>query len=280
MSDVHTTQMRDALAWATNKPETAHEASSNPFVWFWEAVEGDFNEDRTTAQILTDAGISMIPLIDQICDMRDLIADCRKPTRNLTDHWAWVSLILTLIGLFPTLGSLAKGVLKIFFAFVRREGERPIAKSRGAAMNCVIALLRRREVQAFLKSRKVDEVFRWLADEIRTLRNKTNISTVTAAFDRGIWVLDTLTSRVSAVPIIGAKAKNALSQGKNVRLMIDRHLGEALKPVHSEKDGPQPIFMSDLCREWEQVAKAPLPMAWRSHACASAWCWGRRAPCR
>jgi hypothetical protein len=57
MADINTTQLRDALAWTTNEPEPQHEASSNPFVWFWEAVEGDFNENRTTAQILVDAGI-------------------------------------------------------------------------------------------------------------------------------------------------------------------------------------------------------------------------------
>jgi hypothetical protein len=232
MADVQTTQLRDALAWATNEPEPTHEASSNPFVWFWEAVEGDFNENRTTGQILVDAGISMIPLIDQICDIRDLIADCKKLGHDWKDRWAWVSLVLTLIGLFPTLGSLAKGVLKIFFAFVRREGGTAIAKSVDGAMTWVVAFLRRREVQVFLKSKKVDEVFQWLANEFKALRDKINVGAITAAFDRAIKVLDNLASRVSAIPVIGAKAKKAVAQVKNVRLMADRHLAEALQPVH------------------------------------------------
>ena len=236
MSDVHTTQMRDALAWATNEPEPAHEASSNPFVWFWEAVEGDFNENRTTGQILVDAGISMIPLIDQICDVRDLIADCKKLVHDWKDRWAWVSLVLTLIGLFPTLGSLAKGVLKIFFAFVRREGGTAVAKAVGAAMTWVVTFLRRRDVQLVLKSKKVDEVFQWLADEFKALRGKINTGAIISAFDRGIKVLDTLANRVSAIPVIGGKAKRALEQVKEVRSMADRHLGEALKPVHDIVD--------------------------------------------
>jgi hypothetical protein len=232
MADVQTTPLRDALAWATNEPEPAHEASSNPLVWFWEAVEGDFNENRTTGQILVDAGISMIPLIDQICDIRDLIADCKKLAHDWMDRWAWVSLVLTLIGLFPTLGSLAKGVLKIFFAFVRREGGTAIAKSVDGAMTWVVAFLRRREVQVFLKSKKVDEVFQWLADEFKALRDKINVSAVTAAFDRAIKVLEHLASRVSAIPLIGVKARRAIAQVKNVRSMADRHLEEALQPVH------------------------------------------------
>lgn len=231
MTNVQTTQMRDALAWATNEPAPTHEASSNPFVWFWEAVEGDFNEDRTTAQIMVDAGISMIPLIDQICDVRDIVADCRKLIKDWTDHWAWVSLALTLIGLFPTLGSLAKGVLKIFFAFIRRNGGIATAKAIESGMTWVVQFLRRREVQMFLKSKKVDEVFQWLANEFKVLRGKLDTATLMAAFDRAIKVLETLATRVSSLPLIGVKAKHALNQVKEVRTMADRYLARALEPA-------------------------------------------------
>lgn len=130
MAEVNATQMRGALAWATGKEEPEeHEPSSNPFVWFWEAVEGDFNDDRSTAQILVDAGISMIPLVDQVCDLRDLIANCRKLTKDHTDIWNWVGLVLTLIGLFPSLGSLVKGVLKIvFLALYEKSGRKKWAR--------------------------------------------------------------------------------------------------------------------------------------------------------
>jgi hypothetical protein len=231
MPDVNATQLRDALAWTTNGPEPTHEASSNPFIWFWEAVEGDFNENRTTAQILVDAGISMIPLVDQICDVRDLIADCKKLIHDFGDKWAWISLVLTLIGLFPTLGSLVKGVLKIFFAFIRRSGGTAIKHSVAAGMTWVITFLRRREVQVFLSSKNVDEVFQWLSKEIKSVRGKIDPAALTAVFDRGIKVLENLANRVSLVPMIGGKAKNALEQVKKVRLMADKHLGEALRPV-------------------------------------------------
>jgi hypothetical protein len=231
MADVHTTQLRDALAWATNEPEPAHEASSNPFVWFWEAIEGDFNEDRTTAQILVDAGISMIPLVDQLCDVRDLIADCKKILQKHGDRWTWVALVLTLIGLFPTLGSLVKGVLKIFFAYLRRSGGIATKNTVEAALTCVVTFLRRREVQLFLKTKKVDEVFQWLAHEIKKIGGKVSSASIKAAMDRGIAVLETVTSRVSLVPLVGGKAKEALEQVKKVRLMADQHLGSTLKPV-------------------------------------------------
>lgn len=243
MADINTTQLRDALAWTTNEPEPAHETSSNPFVWFWEAIEGDFNENRSTAQILVDAGISMIPLVDQVCDVRDLIADCKKIGQNKSDKWAWVAIVLTLIGLFPTLGSLVKGVLKIFFAFIRRGAGTAVDKAVAGAMTWVVAFLRRREVQLFISAKKIDEVFQWLATEIRSLAGKISPAALTASFDRGIKVLEHLSSRVALVPVIGAKAKQALVQVKEIRLLADQHLAGALKPVH--------VFLKNILQQLE-----------------------------
>ena len=165
MDDIPTGALRDAAAWVkgettvkvstakaappagksgTAAPSTGEDddqSSSNPFVWFWEAIEGDFNDNRNTKQIMVDAAISMIPLVDQVCDVRDLIANCRKIYKDPKDVWAWVSLVLTLIGLFPTLGSLVKGVLKIFFGFVRRVGGKQVAQAIESGMTMVVAFL-------------------------------------------------------------------------------------------------------------------------------------------
>lgn len=231
MAEINTTQMRDALAWATNDQEKAKEPSTNPFVWFWEAIEGDFNEDRSTGQLMTDAAISMIPLVDQICDVRDLVANCRKLIKDHTDVWAWVALALTLIGLFPTLGSLVKGVLKIFFAFVRRMGGEAVIKAVELAMTWVITYLRRRDVQKYLQKLRVDDVFKWLAQQIKEVRTKVNVKALLGAFDRGIALMNTMVNKVSLIPTVGKKAKAALEQVREVRKMADQYLEKALKPV-------------------------------------------------
>lgn len=231
MVDINATQARDALAWATNEPEKAKEPSSNWFVWFWEAIEGDFNESRSTKQILVDAGISMIPLVDQICDIRDLIANCRKLIRDFKDTWAWVALVLTLIGLFPTLGSLVKGVLKIFFGFLRRCGGKQMIEVVDAAMTWVISFIRRRDVQKYLHANKVDQVFKWLALKIKVVRGKINVAALLSAFDRGIKALEAIAKKVEYVPALGEKAKQALQMVKKVRLEANQHIGAAIKPV-------------------------------------------------
>jgi hypothetical protein len=236
MAEINATQMRDALAWTTGEDVETMGPSSNPFVWFWEAVEGDFNENRSTSQILVDAGISMIPLVDQVCDLRDLIANCRKLSRDQNDVWNWVALVLTLIGLFPALGSLVKGVLKIFFGFVRRSGGEKIAEAVDAAMTWAISFLRRRQVQDYLKLHKVDDVLKWLATEVRAARAKINASELAAAFDRAIKVLEVLTNKVEYIPALGKKASRALEDVKKIRMGANEHLAKALKPVQDIVD--------------------------------------------
>jgi hypothetical protein len=231
MAEINATQLRDALAWVTNDKETGSEPSTNPFVWFWEAVEGDFNENRSTAQIMVDAGISMIPLVDQVCDVRDLIANCRKLSRDSRDTWAWVALALTLIGLFPSLGSLVKGVLKIFFGFIRHSGGTAVAKAVDDAMTWVTSFLRRRDVQRYLRTYRVDETYKWLADRIKLVKSKVQAPVLIAAFDRGIRVLSGLVDRVESIPVVGRSAKGALEEVRRVRLQADRHLATAVKPV-------------------------------------------------
>jgi hypothetical protein len=236
MADINTTQMRDALAWMTNDQKKAEEPSTNPFEWFWEAIQGDFNEERSTGQLVIDAAISMIPLVDQVCDVRDLIANCNKLRKDIRDTWAWVALALTLIGLFPTLGSLVKGVLKIFFGFVRRMGGEATIKAVELAMTWVITFLRRRDVQKYLSLHKVDEVFKWLATEIKVIRGKANLGALLQAFDRGIKVLEDLVNKVKYVPVIGGKARTCLEEVRKIRMVANDYLGKALRPVQDILD--------------------------------------------
>jgi hypothetical protein len=236
MASVNSAQMNDALAWATGDEHKAHEPSTNPFVWFWEAVEGDFNEDRSTVQIMMDAAVSMIPLVDQLCDMRDLIANCRKLHRDITDPVAWIGLALTLIGLFPTLGSLVKGVLKIFFCFLRRSGGQQTADAVNAAITWVISFLRRHDVQKYLAAHRVDEVFKWLVAEIKAVRSKIDVAQLLVAFDRAMKVVEGMVAKVAYVPAIGTKAKLVLQIVQQIRLKANSGLDGALKPVQEMFD--------------------------------------------
>lgn len=232
MADVNATQMRNALTWATDDQSKENEDEDvNPAVWFWEAIQGDFNDNRSTGQLVLDAAISMIPLVDQVCDVRDLIANCKKLKQDVSDTWAWVALVLTLIGLFPFLGSAVKGVLKVFFAFVRRSGGNHVIKVVDNALTWVVTLLRREAFQRYLKLHKVDNVFRHFAIEIRKIHRKINRSALIAAFDKGIGVIKGMVAKVEDVPFVGAKAKQALDTVLWVRQRADAKFKEISKMI-------------------------------------------------
>jgi hypothetical protein len=86
--------------------------------WVWGVLQGDFNEDATVSQIIAGTVLTLVPFVDQAGDIRDVVANLKKLIweKKYDDFWVWLSLVLTLIGAIPELGSLLKGVLKTVIA--------------------------------------------------------------------------------------------------------------------------------------------------------------------
>ncbi|WP_227269909.1 hypothetical protein [Roseobacter weihaiensis] len=61
--------------------------------------------------------VTMIPGIDQLVDAQDMVTILYRLIwkREYDVSWTWILRIITLIGLVPVLGSLAKGILKLVF---------------------------------------------------------------------------------------------------------------------------------------------------------------------
>jgi hypothetical protein len=93
----------------------AGQAMVDGATWLAGALQGDFNKSPTTGQMITGGIISMIPVVDQVCDVRDIVANCL----NLSDPKAredtenWVALGLTCVGFVPLAGSAVKTVGKV-----------------------------------------------------------------------------------------------------------------------------------------------------------------------
>ncbi|ATB36327.1 hypothetical protein CYFUS_001741 [Cystobacter fuscus] len=90
--------------------------------WVWGVIQGDFNEDPSIGQIIANTIITMIPVVDQASDIRDLTANLKVLIwdEEYDNHAAWAALTLTLIGIIPVLGSLLKGVCKAIWLGARR----------------------------------------------------------------------------------------------------------------------------------------------------------------
>jgi ElaB/YqjD/DUF883 family membrane-anchored ribosome-binding protein len=82
--------------------------------WTWGAIKGDWNEDQTIGQIVFDSAVTMIPVVDQVGDVRDLTANLYQLTvkRKYDEFGPWFGFVMTLIGLIPEIGTAIKGAVK------------------------------------------------------------------------------------------------------------------------------------------------------------------------
>jgi hypothetical protein len=237
-------EFENALAWFCSAPNQWIKDGKNNLAagaeWIWEVLQGDFNDQASTAQIVTGTVISMIPFVDQLCDVRDLVANCKKLDEEPEQSWHWFSLALTLIGLIPGLGSLLKGCLKVLFAGIRKVGAVSGVTPR-LALHLDEAILQlnrffaRPEVLAALKAVKWDNPHRVLAAEIKKVAAKVNSSALMAAFDHVAGAAKHLLSVVSkwGGGTLASRAADLVRKIDRVREGANRHLAEAVGPLQN-----------------------------------------------
>lgn len=245
-------ELTNALAWFTAPVNDAikkgKETAADIAEWLWVVLQGDFAEDQSTAQIVTGTVISMIPFIDQICDVRDLCANSVKIKEDSNNPWAWVGLILTLIGLFPVLGSLFKGIFKVILAPIRRFMLKPATKGLKFTGGNIYKLaepaietgitelnkfLARPAVKNAIKKAKITNIYKAIAEKIREVKALVSKQSLLKVFDQLISHLRDTVKFIEkyASKAVGAKAKQMLQSVVEVRNLANQKLGEFLKPV-------------------------------------------------
>ncbi|MFA0284488.1 PAAR-like domain-containing protein [Vibrio sp. 10N.222.55.F12] len=95
--------------------ENSWKRMSGAASWIWGVILGDFNDDASVEQIIANTALTMIPVVDQAADVRDLSANIMtllsEEERDKPENW--LALSLTLIGCVPTFGSAVKGTCKV-----------------------------------------------------------------------------------------------------------------------------------------------------------------------
>jgi hypothetical protein len=80
--------------------------------WLWGTVQGSFNQQQTTSQIIVDAVIGMVPLVGDVTAVRDLLAVVLRLARDpekRNDKTEWMLLVVLLFALIPVVGGMVKG---------------------------------------------------------------------------------------------------------------------------------------------------------------------------
>ncbi len=235
-------EFENALAWFTAAPSRWISSGKKNLEacaeWIWEVLQGDFHENQTTAQTITGTIISMIPFVDQICDVRDLVACSKKIKGEPNNVWQWVGLVITLIGLFPVLGSLFKGIGKVMFSYIRRAPPNQFARYFDLAIQALNNFLAHPKVAKALKGRKIDNLYKELAKKLRELSGKINKSSLMAKLDEAIaaanGLLDIVKRRGSQG--LGKKAADLIGELANLRKLADSKMEAAVKPVKDMLD--------------------------------------------
>jgi hypothetical protein len=257
-------ELENGLAWFKAAPgrwvTSAKKDLTAAAEWIWEVLQGDFAEEQTTAQVITGTVVSMIPFVDQICDVRDVVANSKKINADTSNKMAWVALALTLLGLFPTLGSLGKGCFKILFAYGRkytlRAGKHAFDTDLWMATKPFIEtgirklneFLARPEVRKAIAALKWDNVYMELAKLARKVAGEINVSSLMKAMDSCIDTLKQLIDLVQkfGTAAMGTKAGELLKSVMHVRNAANAKLAEILKPVQD--------WMNKLARRLEVEA--------------------------
>jgi len=245
---------QNALAWFRSAPTEWIESGRKSFnagaEWIWEVMQGDFNDDASTAQIAVGTVISMIPFVDQICDIRDVVANCKNINKEPSNNWHWISLSLTLIGLFPAIGSLFKGCFKVLFASMRKAGSATgvvphIALKMDETVFALNRFLARPQVIAALKALKWDNPYKILARKLREIAAKLNSDALMNAFNEVSRAIKSLLGLVQkwGSDSMAAKAAAQMKLIDDIVRNAYRPLGNSVKPLND--------YLNQLARRLE-----------------------------
>lgn len=103
-------------------PEQEQEEGPGVLATIGGGMVGEWNEDPTYGMMGVDLAVSLVPVADQVSDVRDIAAHLHFMVNDgqYDRPMRWVSLAFTLIGLVPEVGSAVKSASK---AMIRGAGE-------------------------------------------------------------------------------------------------------------------------------------------------------------
>lgn len=263
----------DLLSWLYDNLEEAYDAGEDYVIqkanqvadaavasvqWIWEALQGDFNENMTTGQIAANAVLGVIPIVDQVLDCRDIIANCKKINEKPNDTWAWVALCLTIIGLIPSLGSVVKGVLKIIFLFFRKAGG-DIATLVGKALKPIFAFLADSKIQKLLGEKGVYDILQEAVNKLLELKGLVNKDMLLSLFDEVIETIQGISNKISRIAPSNVRIwlQQAVAIVQSVRQKADDMIGAALAPLQDLLDGIAKALQDQIDQGHKAFPDAP-----------------------
>jgi hypothetical protein len=230
--------------------------------WIWGALQGDFNTERSTGQIGFDMVVSLIPIVDTVCDVRDLCANVRQYRKDPTNKVTLFFIATTVVGFFPELGTVVKSVLRLVWVYlkplIKHADDITNASKLVAAANraCDAALpkiteyLQHNRVAKWATDGKLPDIYLFVAKTIREAADKISPATLSRLLNDKFNDLKALLQKIR--PIVPST--------------IREHIDDLLKFIDSKRrviSGAVQEFAQPARTVLKVVAKKLDDQAWR-----------------
>lgn len=215
--------------------------------WIWGALSGDFEENRSAGQIGFDMVVSLIPLVDTVCDIRDLCANIRAYRKEPNNKLILFFIALTIIGFIPEIGSIVKGVVKILFVYIRKYLKdvseitqtdkliKATSKAVDAAMPKIVEFLQNSQIIKWATNNRVPDLFKFCAKSLEELAAKISADKLRTAYDKGADALLGMLNKIhDKVPVrIAGQIEDIVAFMQKSRAKIRAGIGEFVDPIRT-----------------------------------------------
>lgn len=176
--------------------------------WIWGALQGDFNAERTNGQIGFDMVVSLVPIVDTLCDLRDLCANIRQYRNDPNNKITLFFIATTVIGFFPEIGTVVKSALRVVWIYLKplvkhADDITNISKLTEAANRaCDAALpkiteyLQHNRVVQWATNGKLPDMYQFVAKTVREAADKLNPALLGRLLNEKLDDLKTLLEKI------------------------------------------------------------------------------------
>ncbi|MBQ5946111.1 hypothetical protein [Massilia sp. ST3] len=154
--------------------------------WIWGALQGDFNPERSAGQIGFDMVVSLFPIVDTVCDLRDLCANIRQYRKDPSNKVTLFFIATTAVGFFPEIGTVVESALRLVWVYLKplikhadditSTTKLAAAANRAcdAALTKITEFLQHNRVAKWTTDGKLPDIYQFVAKTIREAADKMN----------------------------------------------------------------------------------------------------------
>lgn len=215
--------------------------------WIWGAIQGDFNTERSTGQIGFDMVVSLIPIVDTLCDVRDLCANIRNYRKEPSNKITLFFMATTVIGFIPELGTVVKSVLRLVWVYLKplikhadditNASKLITAANRAcdAALPKITDYLQHNRVAKWATKGKLPDAYKFIAKTICEATDKISPAKLKSLLDEKLNELKALLQKIRPIvpSIIRDSVDDLLKFIDTNRRAISNAIQEFARPVQT-----------------------------------------------